>query len=424
MRVLWISNYPLADINSAIGGKFIYNEGWKETLAKQILSDSQVEAFAVAFPGEVKEGFTFGSVGKLGYYIFPKSGKHYRISEKAQPAIEAVMSDFKPDVVHIFGSEFPHTLCAARAGEKLGIADKLVISIQGVTDVCADSIEKCLPRRVAKRLLIGDLIVGGGIPRNKAEMKRRGKYEIEALRISNNVIGRTDFDRAYALTINPKINYFFCNETLRSDFYTGETYTADKNGHNLFMSQATYPIKGLHIFLEALAILKKQYPDVMLRISGGKIISDKKSKLDFLKRFSYSEYIKYLIKKYDLYGNIQFIGPKTAAEMKEELLKCDVCITPSVIENSPNSVGEAMLLGVPTVASNVGGTNCLLEHGKEGFLYQYDLPFMAAFYISKLFEDRELAAEMGRNARAHALITHDPEKNFNKLMKIYSEIGK
>ena len=43
----------------------------------------------------------------------------------------------------------------------------------------------------------------------------------------------------------------------------------------------------------------------------------------------------------------------------------------SYIENSPNSVGEAQMVGVPVVASRVGGTDSMVEHGKTGFMYPH-----------------------------------------------------
>lgn len=79
--------------------------------------------------------------------------------------------------------------------------------------------------------------------------------------------------------------------------------------------------------------------------------------------------------------------------MLERLLKTHVFLLPSAIENSSNSLGEAMLLGMPCVASNSGGTQDILEHKKEGYLYPYTEPAMCAEYISKIFENDELACK-------------------------------
>ena len=52
---------------------------------------------------------------------------------------------------------------------------------------------------------------------------------------------------------------------------------------------------------------------------------------------------------------IEFLGRLSAEGMKQAYLDANVFVMPSTIENSPNSLGEAMLLGVPCVAADVGG---------------------------------------------------------------------
>ena len=111
-----------------------------------------------------------------------------------------------------------------------------------------------------------------------------------------------------------------------------------------------------------------------------------------------------------------------AEEMKQQFLKSEIFVSPSVIENSPNSLGEAMILGMPIVAANVGGVSSMLVHGKEGYLYQSDAPYLLAYYISQLFDDRENEYELGKNAREHALRTHNKEKNIRELIDIYKNI--
>lgn len=80
---------------------------------------------------------------------------------------------------------------------------------------------------------------------------------------------------------------------------------------------------------------------------------------------SYQLYLSQLIEKYGLQKNISFLGTLSADQMCEQYLKANVFVSPSTIENSSNSVGEAMLLGCPVVSSNVGGINNLLKHGRK-----------------------------------------------------------
>ena len=100
-----------------------------------------------------------------------------------------------------------------------------------------------------------------------------------------------------------------------------------------------------------------------------------------------------MIEKYELGKNIEFTGLLNENQMIERLLKTNVFILPSAIENSSNSLGEAMLLGLPCIASNTGGTMDILKHKEEGLLYPYTEPAILAEYIGRFFENDELCIE-------------------------------
>ena len=83
-----------------------------------------------------------------------------------------------------------------------------------------------------------------------------------------------------------------------------------------------------------------------------------------------------------------------------------------------------MLLGVPSVSSDVGGVKNLMVHEKEGYVYQSPAPYMLAYYVKKLLADPSLAAEMGKNAQKHAKVTHSRRTNTEMLTYIYSILDK
>ena len=81
-----------------------------------------------------------------------------------------------------------------------------------------------------------------------------------------------------------------------------------------------------------------------------------------------------------------------------------------------------MLLGVPSVAANVGGVRNLMTHGTDGLIYEPGQVDRLAEQIVALFAMEERAEALGENARIHAQKTHDPENNLRELIKIYYEI--
>ena len=108
--------------------------------------------------------------------------------------------------------------------------------------------------------------------------------------------------------------------------------------------------------------------------------------------------------------------------MWEQYLKVNVFVLPSVIENSPNSLAEAMILGVPCIAADVGGVSSMLEHTKEGYIYRVDEPHMLAYYLYEIMQNQELAQSFSVNARERALQEFDEIANTQKVVEMYRDI--
>ena len=106
-----------------------------------------------------------------------------------------------------------------------------------------------------------------------------------------------------------------------------------------------------------------------------------------------------------------------------QFLKSHVFLSSSLIENSPNSVGEAMLLGVPVVSSEVGGVPSLFEGEEEGLFYPVEDTKTLARQIIRIFESDELAEKLSVAAKRKAALTHNPETNYERLLEIYHEIN-
>lgn len=213
--------------------------------------------------------------------------------------------------------------------------------------------------------------------------------------------------------------YFSFKEYLREEFFMSKWDLNKCEPHSIFISQGTYPIKATHMVVEIIKVLKKSFPDVKCYVSGRNLLESKSIATKL--KISYSSYIQKLIAKYDLKNNIIFVNPLDAREMIEYMNKSRIYLLPSSIENSSNSLQEAMALGIPIVASYVGGIANYCVHEKNSLLYQFDAPYMAAYYISKLFDDDEKSLELSAQSIQDINYIYSRD-NISDLLSIYNQI--
>lgn len=401
MNILWITNLELPVVSDALGRPRLPFGGWLDLLSRRLLSEGH--RLTVLFPsGEPLAGVD----DLLTFSSFPDGNCR-----------EAVLCalDGNPDVIHLFGTEFPHTLTAVKLCRERGVLSRTHISIQGLPTVYALHYTLGLPARVVRRFTLRDLLRRDSIALQARKMARSG--ETEALRTVPNIIGRTEWDRAIAEQVHPGAAYRHCDEILRGDFYP----PADRSAvvpHTVFVSQWYAPLKGLHILLSAMPEILRRYPDARIITTG-----EDPMRLSPRRRLlisSYTAYLRSLIRRYRLDGKITFLGTLSAEQMREQYLRAEVFVSPSTIENSPNSVCEAMLSGCPVVSSFVGGLQSLISHGKTGLLYQADAPYMLADLVCRVFADPAAAAVRAAAARETALARHDPETVTGQYLAAYA----
>ncbi len=415
MKVLWITNVELPDIAEYFGREMVIC-GWLKQMAIQIADTSDIELYIGC--RQDRNEFHDIQIRKIHYFSFNSyHGKNDLIK---------IFDAVQPELIHIWGTEYKHTYEAMLVAQQKGLLDRTVISIQGLVSVCCMHYATGLPEKIISHRTLVEFL-GRGIYFNLADdrryMQKRGITEVSALRMAKSCIGRTDWDHACVKQINPDIKYYMCNETLRDSFYHKEWKPEECRKHSIFFSQAHYPIKGFHFMIEALPAIRKVFPDVRVYVLGEDIFHPVGIKNKIKKR-SYQQYLCKKIKRYGLQDCIQWMGQLSEEQMAEQYYLANVYVCASTIENSSNSIGEAMLTGVPVVASDVGGVKSLLQHDKEGLIYQETAPYMLADCVIRIFSDDGLAVRLGENARLRARVTHDREHNLKTLLGIYKEISK
>lgn len=415
MRILWLTNIPLPEANNISNIKPIPFGGWLDRTSRDLGCDDGIQ-LAIAFP-DIDRANDVLRGKKISYYPFYP----IHLNNMKNVMLELIVEKTRPDLVHIFGTEFAHSLAMINICKSKNI--KFVVSIQGLVSIYAQHYMANLPHSIQRSFTIRDLVKRDNIKQQQKSFYQRGKTEIEAIQKSEHVIGRTTWDKACVTQMNSLVKYHFCNETLRDSFYENEWNLEKCERNSIFISQSAYPIKGLHILLRAMVLVVKQFPSSMLYISGHDIVNSKSIK-EKMRLSSYGKYIKKLIISCNLQNHVKFTGILDEQAMCERYLRSNVFVCPSSIENSPNSLGEAMLLGVPCVASDVGGISDMLVHKEEGFTYPFDEEYMLAYYICEIFKDEDLARRISTNARRHAQITHCHIKNLSDLRKIYKLVLK
>lgn len=422
MRILWLCNNCIPAVAQKRGIEIGNKEGWLAGISERVLSEKSQEIdFGVCFPVAVQsEEFSEHYPGIWAYGFYENRNHPEVYDASLEDKMKVILEDFKPDIVHIFGTEYPHTLAMVKA---FGKPEQILIGIQGLCSLYAKGYLEGIPEEIAKKATFRDWLKKDDLIRQQKKFVRRGEYEIEALKGCANITGRTKWDKTAANTFQPNAEYYPMNETLRSNFYGFNWNYETCKKHSIFVSQGDYPIKGFHYMLRALPLIRKVYPDVTVTVAGNDIIGFHNIKKSILIS-EYGKYLKQLIHENDLSDIVTFCGSLSADKMKEQFLKSHVFVLCSVLENSPNALGEAMLLGMPCVASLVGGVGSMISEN-EGYCYMGSNPEKLADSVIRAFEQTDLA--MGRTqrekeAQIRASKTHDAQTNYNRLMEIYEEI--
>lgn len=419
MRILWITNCTPSICENMVQTQTGVFGGWLDTVSTQLSADA-TNTLAILSPSSHKHNTSLKQVSNNTFYgEFASSYRQKHPLEENILFFSNVISSFSPDIIHIWGTEFIHSYEVLLACDKLHALTKTVVSIQGLISYLAKAYFHGIDQdRVPTT--IRDYIKRNSIHQQQKNFLMRGETEKAALHLAKHVIGRTDWDYACTTQINPQLTYHFCNETLREPFYIHKWDMNTCEPYSIFVSQCSYPIKGFHTVLDAFSIVLRNYPQAKLYTTGANV--SPKCAYEWLKQTSYSQYLYNKIQKHNISDKVFFLGTLNAEEMCQQYCRSNVFVSASSIENSPNSVGEAMLLGVPVISSYVGGVSSLITNKVEGFLYPADEPYMLAYYIEKIFKDRELAFTFSNNARKRAQKTHDKEQNYKDLLSIYADI--
>lgn len=434
MRVLWLCNIMLPVIAKHLGKEVNNKEGWLSgTYDRLKKADFRMDSgekmeLGVCFPVSSIEDELRLSLPNLEVFGFYEDTNHPEIYDtNLELRLRKIVEKFNPDLVHCFGTEYPHTLAMTRVFPK---PDKILVGIQGLCYKYAEVYMAKLPVKVQKSKTFRDILKQDSLLKQEQKFIQRGEYEKQALKNISHITGRTHWDynsvaEAKEVTREKnsenKIRYHFMNETLRNNFYDGSWDSQKCIPYSIFISQGDYPIKGLHFMLQAMPRILEKFPDTTVWVSGNNVTKTSTLK-EKIKISAYGKYLKKLLKENRLQDKVHFLGKLNAEEMKQRFLKSHLYVCPSAIENSPNSLGEAMILGVPAIASDAGGISSIFVDKEDGILFEMGNCDALAESVIYMFSNPDKMEEYSHRAKNHAKDTHNPDKNYKRLLEIYQEI--
>lgn len=324
------------------------------------------------------------------------------------PLMLKVIDDFKPDIIHIFGTE--KSFSAVQNYTKVPV----IIYLQGILNPYYNAF---FPPGVNKWSFLissfskNEWILNNGYYANYKNMKLEANREIIHFKNARFVIGRTTWDYEISRLLSPTSQYFILNDMLRPEFYNAKPWDKKKeNNYIIYSTISNVSYKGLDVILKTAKLLK-DYSSLQFewRVVG---IYPHNQIISFFEKLL-------SIKSTDV--SIKYLGVCTVDQLISNLQHADVYVHPSHIENAPNSLCEAQMLGVPVIATNVGGVCNLVSNGKTGILVPPNAPYELAFFIKESAEKNNLK-QLAVNARAEAFKRHDKDQIVNDLINIYKGI--
>lgn len=415
MKILWTVNLIPSPCSEKLGISKEVLGGWVEAMSAEIIKSDNIQ-LAIACKCD---NLTFDEiVNGIRYFSLSYSGKndYGKLTTQSKDIIEK----FNPDIIHIEGTEFIHAKAMLDTANGLNIP--AVVSLQGILN--GQYNYQCGQLQVDDMLLSGnptEMFAGLIMHLRKTRWyKPRLKAEREIIENAKYIIGRTTWDMAHSYALNPDAQYFSVPRVLREPFYNTHWDINKMQPHSIYVGNGYYPLKGLHYLVMAVPLLAREYPDLKIYVAGYKPYEDNDSR-SFIKK-GYAAYLKKLIKDNEAEQYIEFTGPLSARQVADKLASVNCYVLTSAIENSPNTLAEAMLVGTPCVASYVGGVPDMATDGKDALLFRNDDHKLLAWQVKRIFDNNELALNLSSDAKIKAASNHNIIYNSNKLIEIYREI--
>ena len=267
MKILWITNTALGPIGEKLYGR---RQGglWMDALLTDFKEKAELSLVVattakIASPLRIEED-------SIVYYALPDDIPLFydenRPGNKA--AWRTLIEVEKPDLIQIWGTEFSHGLCALREAGNI----PSVIYMQGYLGAIsrhyfAGMTERELDYAVSFR----DVLRRDTIRQQQKVFAENTKKEAEMFARSKRIISENEWCNMSVRAVEPDVKIYTCPLSVNKAFSKVAWKRGQIEEHSIMATASGYPLKGLHMLLRAVALLKKEYPDVKLYVPGAKM---------------------------------------------------------------------------------------------------------------------------------------------------------
>ena len=412
MKVLWFTNTP-ANADEFFNSELKDSGGWLKALDQSLQNHVELH---IAFYGKRNEVFkykeTFYHSIKTDLSLYKKLLN--RITNKVLEKEDLfkymeIIKKAEPDIIHIHGTENSYGCIATHT------TIPIVVSIQGNMTVYLHKYLSGFERQylyISNRNTssLKDLLFPHTFLNSIKKFRKMQIQEENNLKHVKFIIGRTEWDKRITRVLSTESEYFIGDEILRKSFYNYQWSMHTSKKTVIHTTNGNFLYKGFENLCLTLFELNKIGFACEWQVAG---ISEKDLIVKLTKRK--------LKDKFPRKGLI-LLGNLNEKELIENMLRTDIYVMVSHIENSPNNLCEAMILGMPCISTFVGGVGSLIRDGKDGILIQDSDPWVMAGAIIEMAVNKEKAIRLGINGRKTALKRHDRDRIISDLLKVYENI--
>lgn len=410
MKILWTTNVLIGYAYETIRGEKP-SKSWMQSLLDQFIHQKDHELIIVS----TYQKQQVIKKDNITYYLLPaKSISRYKpYSNKNKKIWDRIIMKEKPDILHIWGSEFRIGLSA------LMYPIPSVLYLQGIIETIHRYYYSGISfKDILFNITIHDLVKFDSIFSQKRRFFQQVKYENLILKKVENIICENNWSIAHVKKVNENLT-IYKSKLIINDVYRSRSWDINKiERFSILVNASGYPIKGLHMLIKAINLLREKYPDIKVYVPGVNL-KLKKGLKGLIHNSNYMKIINSLIKKFKLQDVISFIGYKQSEELAAIMSKTHVFVMPSSIENHSSTLKEAMTVGVPSIASNVGGISEYLTDGYNGLLYRFEEYEMLAELINTVFSSDILANKLSRHSIESS---QGIDNSYNDILRIYTKI--